>query len=111
MSRKIVVCITQGDSNGIGYEVIIKALSDSRMLDMCIPVVYGCSRTFGIYRKLVPETEQITTNIVNSASDARHKHVNIVNAVTDSLPVQLGQTQADGARATIIALNNCGTYV
>ena len=104
MSRKIVVGITQGDSNGIGYEVIIKALSDARMLDMCIPVVYGCSRTFGIYRKLVPETEQITTNIVNSASDARHKHVNIVNAVPDSLPVDIGQPTADGARAAIIAL-------
>ena len=104
MSRKIVVGITQGDSNGIGYEVIIKALSDARMLDMCIPVVYGCSRTFGMYRKLVPETEQITTNIINSASEARPKHVNIVNAVPDSLAVDVGQPTFDGARAAIIAL-------
>ncbi len=104
MSKRIVLGITQGDSNGIGYEVIIKALSDARMLDMCIPVVYGCSRTFGMYRKLIPETEQITTNIVNTASDARPKRVNIVNAVPDSVPIDIGQPTADGARAAIIAL-------
>ena len=40
MSRKLVVGITQGDGNGIGYEVIIKALADERMLDLCTPVIY-----------------------------------------------------------------------
>ena len=43
---KIVVGITQGDTNGIGYEVIIKTLSDARVLDMCTPVVYGSSKAF-----------------------------------------------------------------
>ena len=37
--RKLTVGITQGDSNGIGYEVIIKALADPRILDMMTPVV------------------------------------------------------------------------
>ena len=41
MARKLVVGITQGDGNGIGYEVIIKALADERMLDLCTPVIYG----------------------------------------------------------------------
>ena len=30
MAKKLVVGITQGDSNGIGYETIIKAFSDER---------------------------------------------------------------------------------
>ena len=50
------VGITQGDTNGIGYEVIIKALSDDRMLVMCTPLVYGSSKAFGFYRKQIPET-------------------------------------------------------
>ena len=39
MARKLVVGITQGDGNGISYEVIIKALADERILDICTPVI------------------------------------------------------------------------
>lgn len=102
--KKIVVGITQGDTNGIGYEVIIKALADQRMLDMCIPVIYGSSRFFGIYRKQVPETEQMATNIINSAQDARPKRINIINAVPDSLAIEMGQPTLDGAKAAILSL-------
>ena len=47
---KLVVGITQGDSNGIGYEVIIKSLSDERILDSFTPVIYGSSKLMGFYR-------------------------------------------------------------
>lgn len=101
--EKIIIGITQGDSNGIGYEVIIKALADARMLDMCIPILYGSSRTFGLYRKTVPDAE-INTNIINSATDARSKRINIINCVPDNLAVDPGQPTADGAKAAIISL-------
>ena len=35
--------ITQGDINGIGYEVILKVLCDSRIFEGFIPIVYGQS--------------------------------------------------------------------
>ncbi len=104
MAHRIVVGITQGDSNGVGYEVIIKALSDSRMLDMCVPVLYGNSRTLGLYRKMIPETDQISTNVINSAADARGKRLNIINCVSDQLPVEPGQPTEAGAKAAIQAL-------
>lgn len=104
MGKKIVVGITQGDTNGIGYEVIIKALSDARMLDMCIPVVYGSSRFFGYYRKHIIEAEQMVTNIINSAEDARPKRVNIINVVPDNLALDVGQPTQDGAKAALISL-------
>ena len=40
-NRKIKVGITHGDINGIGYEVILKTLGDSEMLELCTPIVYG----------------------------------------------------------------------
>lgn len=104
MGKKIIVGITQGDTNGIGYEVIIKALSDARMLDMCIPIVYGSSRFFGYYKKQIIEAEQMATNIINSAEDARPKRVNIINCVPDSLAIEVGQPTVDGAKAALIAL-------
>lgn len=104
MEKKIVIGISQGDTNGIGYEVIIKALSDARMLDLCIPVIYGSSRTFGIVRKQIPDSEQIATNVINSAKDAHQKRINILNVVPDNLAVEFGQPTADGAKAAIIAL-------
>ena len=49
-NKKPIVGITQGDGNGIGYEVIIKSLADARILDSFTPVVYGSSKIFGFYR-------------------------------------------------------------
>ena len=101
---KIVVGITQGDTNGIGYEVIIKTLSDARVLEMCTPVVYGSSKAFGFYRKQIPETENINTNVVASARDAHPKRVNIVNCVDDNAQISPGHLTKSGSQAAITAL-------
>lgn len=101
---KIVVGITQGDTNGIGYEVIIKTLSDARVLEMCTPVVYGSSKAFGFYRKQIPETENINTNVVASAKDAHPKRVNIVNCVDDNAQISPGHLTKSGSQAAITAL-------
>ncbi|MBQ0025611.1 MAG: 4-hydroxythreonine-4-phosphate dehydrogenase PdxA [Bacteroidales bacterium] len=105
MGKKRIVGITQGDTNGIGYEVIIKTLSDVRILDSFIPVIYGSSRFFGIYKKMLfAENDQIVTNVINSASDARPKRINIINVVPDNLAIEPGQPTVDGAKAAIMAL-------
>ena len=73
MDRKIIIGITQGDTNGVGYEVIIKSLTDARLLDICVPVVYGSSRAFGFYKKQLPDTDSLNTNIINTAKDFHPK--------------------------------------
>ena len=101
---KIRVGITQGDTNGVGYEVIIKTLSDARILDMCTPVVYGSSKAFGFYRKQIPETENINTNVISSAKDAHPKRVNIVNCIPENFQIEPGQQTQEGSQAAIAAL-------
>ena len=103
-NRKLTVGITQGDGNGIGYEVIIKAFSDERILEMCTPVIYGSSKIFGFYRKQIHNIEQINTNVVNSARDAHQKRVNIVNCLPDNVYVEPGQPTADSAKAAMVSL-------
>ena len=76
-NTRLKVGITQGDGNGIGYEVIIKALSDPRILDLFTPVVYGSSKLFGFYRKTIHEIENLDTNVISSAQGGApqaHQH-------------------------------------
>jgi 4-hydroxythreonine-4-phosphate dehydrogenase len=101
---KIVLGITQGDTNGIGYEVIIKALSDARVMDMCTPVIYGSSKAFGFYKKIIPETDHINTNVISSAKEAHPKRINIINCVPDAIQIDPGQLTHDGSKAAVASL-------
>lgn len=105
MSRKLIVGITQGDGNGIGYEVIIKALSDERMLDLCTPVIYGSSKIFGFYKKHIHDVGNINTNVVNSAKDVHAKRVNIVNCLPENVFVEPGQPTPESAKSAMVSLS------
>lgn len=103
-NRKPVVGITQGDGNGIGYEVIIKSLADSRILESFTPVIYGSSKVFGFYRKSIRDIEQMDTYVIQNARDARPKRINIVNCLPDNVYVEPGQSTPDSAKSAIRAL-------
>ena len=103
--KKIIVGITQGDGNGIGYEVIIKALADERILEMFTPVIYGSSKIFGFYKKLIHNLDKpLSPNVINSASEARPKRINIVNCLPDNVYVEPGQSTPESAKSAMIAL-------
>lgn len=105
MSRKLIVGITQGDGNGIGYEVIIKALADDRMLDICTPVIYGSSKIFGFYKKHLHNIENINTNVISSAKDVHNRRVNIVNCLPDNVFVEPGQPTPESAKSAMTSLS------
>ena len=88
----------------MGYEVIIKSLTDARLLDICVPVVYGSSRAFGFYKKQLPDTDSLNTNIINTAKDFHPKRVNIINCVPDNFRIDPGQPAPESANAALIAL-------
>lgn len=104
MARKLIVGITQGDGNGISYEVIIKALADERILDMCTPVIYGSSKIFGFYKKHIHNIENINTNVITSAKDVHNKRVNIVNCLPENVFVEPGQPTPESAKSAMTAL-------
>ena len=104
INNKLTVGITQGDGNGIGYEVIIKALADARILEGFTPVIYGSSKIFGFYRKLIHNLEQLDTYVINSAKDAKPKKINILNCLPDNVYVEPGQPSPEAAKCAITAL-------
>lgn len=87
----IKVGITQGDINGIGYEVILKTFADSRMTEMCIPILYGSTRVATYYRKNL-ELQPIAINQINNANEAVENKLNIVNCISDEVKVEIGQS-------------------
>lgn len=104
LNGKPIVGITQGDGNGIGYEVIIKALSDPRILESFTPVIYGSSKIFGFYKKSLHEIEQLDTNVIASAKDAHPKRINIVNCLPENVYVEPGQSTPESAKSAMKAL-------
>ena len=101
--HKIKVGITHGDINGIGYEVIIKALTDSRILEMCTPIVYGSPKVAAYYRKAI-DSETFTFNNITTAKDANPKRANIINCVSEEVRVEIGKSTKQAGEAAFAAL-------
>lgn len=87
--HKIKLGITHGDINGIGYEIIIKALHDPRILELCTPIVYGSSKVASFHRKTLNMSE-FNLNLVKSADLAIAKRANIININNDEIKIDIG---------------------
>lgn len=104
MKNNIVVGISQGDINGIGYEVIMKSLNDPRINELCIPVIYGSSKIAAYHRKAL-NIGSFTVNNVGSAKDAVRNRINMVNCLEDSVKVELGKSTSIAGEAAFKALD------
>ena len=95
--------ITIGDLNGIGPEVIIKALADNRLLSMVTPVIYGSTRVLSYYRKMM-NLEEFNYSQVRQPGQFFPKSINVVNCWEDVIEIQPGQPSKTTARAALVAL-------
>ena len=99
---KIRIGITQGDINGVGYEVILKAFADPVMLELCTPIIYGSPKVAAYHRKSL----DLPTNfsIVNSASEAAHNRLSVVNCTDDEVKVEFSKPDPEAGKAALGAL-------
>jgi len=91
--ERVKVGITQGDINGIGYEIIIKTFHDQRMLDSITPVVYGVSKVASYHRKVL-DMNEFNFNLVKNAEAANPKRPNIINCQEEEVKIELGKSTA-----------------
>jgi len=99
---KIRVGITQGDINGVGYEVILKAFDNPAMLEICTPIIYGSPKVAAYHRKTLDLPANFT--IVNSASEAADDKLSIVSCTSDDVKVEFAKVDVDAGRAASDAL-------
>ena len=101
--QKLKIGLTQGDPNGIGWEVLLKALADPRMTELFTPVVYGSPKAAAFYRNTLRDTENVAFNQVASAAEARRGKVNLV-ACGEVAAVEPGHPTPEAGRAAVEAL-------
>ncbi len=101
--NKPLIGITCGDINGIGPEIIIKTLSDSRILEFCTPVVFGNNKLFNFYRKSLPD-HNFTFNVAKDATRISHKQVNAYNCWEEDIEITPGQLTDAGGKYAILSL-------
>ncbi|MBE5033790.1 4-hydroxythreonine-4-phosphate dehydrogenase PdxA [Gallalistipes aquisgranensis] len=102
--QKIRVGITLGDVNGVGPEVVIKALSNPLMCEMCTPVLYGPAKALSYYRKGIEGAENFAYAVVSSARETRPRRVNLVECGDPELKIEPGVSSPGAGRAAVAAL-------
>lgn len=99
------VGITHGDLNGVGYEVILKTFSDSRMYDQCTPILYGSAKVASYYKKLLTLHQDVTFNPIHLASEAVGNKLNVVNLTNDEVKIDVGKSTETAGQLSRLALD------
>lgn len=102
-SSRPIIGITLGDFNGIAPEIIIKALSDNRMLSICNMVVYASGKLMLKYKKML-NIEEFNFNQSKSADQINTKKVNIINCWEDDLEITPGKVTPEAGRCAFLSL-------
>ncbi|MCU0395053.1 MAG: 4-hydroxythreonine-4-phosphate dehydrogenase PdxA [Chitinophagaceae bacterium] len=101
--QKPIIGFSSGDLNGIGIEIIIKTLADSRLLDFCTPVVFASNKTVNFYRKAFPDLN-FQYQSLRDFSKLNPKMVNILNCWEEEVPITPGQLNETGGSYGRISL-------
>ncbi len=106
LNKSITVGITHGDINGISYEIIMKMLNDTRMMELCCPIVYGSSKVASFYKKIISKNidPNFRFNIIKQAKQATLKTPNLINIVEDEIKVDIGKITPIAGEMSRLAL-------
>ena len=103
METKIRVGISQGDINGIGLEVIMKALADPTMCELCTPVLFSSQKTIAAYRKAV-QLEDFSFNNSRDLDNLNPKRPNLINCYDEEIAIEFGKSTPLGGKYAVKSL-------
>jgi len=98
-----VIGITLGDVNGIGPEILIRFLEDSRILKLFTPVIYGNHRIINRYRKIFG-VEDFQMVPCKGAAQSSPRKINMVNCWEEDYEIRPGQSDEEAGKFALIAL-------
>ena len=102
--EKIRVAITQGDTNGVGYEMILKAFEEPTILEICTPIIYGSPKIAAYHAKTLQSEVQFS--IITDARNAQPGHINLLNCFgEEEIKVNLGEATIESGKAALRAID------
>ena len=102
---RVRVGITHGDINGVGYEIILKAVGDEGVTDLFTPVIFGVP-AIAEKAKVFTENPGLQLNVVSDASEARDGKINIVKLNGPEPHLSPGEVKEDAGRSAVEALES-----
>lgn len=102
-NKKLKIGISIGDINGIGLEVILKTLADKRILDWCVPVLYGSTKVAS-YHKNIIKVKDLTLHNINDIHGLNEAAVNVINCWIENVKITLGKCTAEGGKYATFSL-------
>ena len=98
------VLITLGDPNGIGPEVVLKTLADSRILRFLEPLVIGSAAVLRHHAHALGYSDT-SIRVVDGPDDVRPSGISILDTAPDDAPeVHFGETTEEGGRHAMRAI-------
>lgn len=98
-----IIGITLGDFNGVGPEVIIKTLSDQRLNEFCIPVVYASPKIFSFYKKLLGFPE-FNLFIAKGVDQLNAKRPNVLVCWEEEVEIKPGEISETAGKYALRSL-------
>src|SRR4249920_1478990 len=102
--NKPVIGVSCGDINGIGIELIIKVMSDNRILEICTPVIFANNKVINFYRKSLPDVN-INFSAIKDAARVSQKQVNVYNCWEEDVAVTPGLLNEVGGKYAVASLS------
>ncbi len=102
--NKPIIGITIGDFNGVGPEVILKAVGNNRLNKICTPIIYGSGKIISKYRQMLDFKDwQFIT--IQKIEQVNHKQVNLINTSNDqNLELTLGKSTPEAGKLALESL-------
>lgn len=102
---KIKLGITIGDVNGIGPEILIKAVSDSRITDICTPVIYASAKVISYHRNIA-KVDNFFYNTASSSDKIVEGKINLINCWTENVNINIGTNTVEGGKYAKVSLDS-----
>jgi 4-hydroxythreonine-4-phosphate dehydrogenase len=91
-AENIIVGISVGDLNGIGSEVILKTFEDTRMLELCTPVIFANVKIISFLKRELNLTAAI--HGIDKLDQLVVGKINVLNVWREGVDLEFGKNDA-----------------